>query len=332
MRRSKRVSFTEERWAASLGTRAHTISKFYLKGFVASEPDPCHGPFVWVGSLTTGEITPESPGSRKTTIWIVPGLYDGPGGFSAPDASIKSHLGKIESAASRAIRKLTSAAPTEGAVVPPEIWQFLAWQAARTPGWMELVQRWANEPPFDAEHELVEPPPQGVGEISDRVRALCLEDPKTGTRREVVDAEEFDAYRKQGWKLVLHRDDHLEMMHLQAWYFQVRHFPRLSWVRLNAPEGEYFITSDRGVAWVVDGYADTPPAALRHPTAQVVAPLTKHVALIGRHGTSKLNVTPREVNLFVAFAASNWIAGPTKDVVEQSLTDRRAFQLRPGNI
>ena len=51
-------------------------------------------------------------------------------------------------------------------------------------------------------------------------------------------------------EMVLRRDDHLEMLHLQAWYFQVRHFPRLSWVRLDAPAGEWFITSDRGVAWL----------------------------------------------------------------------------------
>ncbi len=31
----------------------------------------------------------------------------------------------------------------------------------------------------------------------------------------------------------------------------------------------------------------------------------------------------RAVNRFIAFAASEWIAGPTKEVVEQALTDRR---------
>jgi len=111
---------------------------------------------------------------------------------------------------------------------------------------------------------------------------------------------------------------------MQAWYFQVRHFPRLSWVRLNAPDDEWFITSDRGVAWMADGYADTPPAALRHPTAQVVAPLTRKVALVGGNETQKLNVTPREVNRFIACAASGWIAGPTKSAVEQAIQDRFA--------
>jgi Protein of unknown function (DUF4238) len=225
---------------------------------------------VCMGRLTNGDIIRQSP----KNISIVPGLYDGPGALSGPGASIEAHLSKIESAAAVAIRKLSATPSADGDVGPPEIWPFLAWQAARTPG------------------------------------------------REVIDAEEFAAYRKQGWKWVLRRDDHLEMMYLQAWYFQVRFFPRLSWVRLDAPYGEWFITSDRGVAWVVDGLPDTPPAALRHPTAQVVAPLTRKIALVGRHGTHRLQVTPREVNRFVAFAASDWIVGPTRSVVETALIDR----------
>ena len=252
----------------------------------------------------------------------MPGLYDGPGALSEPDALLEAHLGRIESAAAFAIRRLAPTQPGERATVPPEVWRFLAWQAARTPGWMELEEGWVNEWPPGLGDDVVEPPPEGFHDIADRDRPLCLEDPETGTRREVVDAAEFEAYRKRGWKWVLRRDDHLEMLHLQAWYFQVRHFPRLSWVRLSAPASDWFITSDRGVSWLADGYADTPPAALRDPTAQVFAPLTRGLALVGRHETSTLDVTPRQVNQFVAFAASNWVAGPTCDTVERALSDR----------
>jgi hypothetical protein len=90
---------------------------------------------------------------------------------------------------------------------------------------------------------------------------------------------------------------------------------------LGAPAGESFITSDRGVPWLVDGYADAPPAALRDPNAQIVAPLTVSFALVGRHGNRPLNVTPREVNRFAAFASSDWIAGPDRAVLEQALAD-----------
>jgi hypothetical protein len=301
-----------------MSTRAHTVPKFYLNGFVAPGSQHERDPFVWVGSLTTGEITKRSP--KNTS--IARGLYDGPGGFEEPDATIEAHLSKIESAASSAIRKFTATKIGGGHPIPPEITRFLAWQAARTPGWMTVVERWANEP-WDPHAEAVEPPPLGFDKMRDRVRPMCLEDSNTGERREVTAVDEFHTLRRLGWKWILQREDHLEMLHLQAWYFQVRHFPRLSWVRLEAPHGEYFITSDRSVAWLADGYADTPPAALRHPTAQVVAPLTRTTALVGRHGTAPLSVTPREINRFVAFAASSWIAGPTSDAVHQALIDRR---------
>jgi Protein of unknown function (DUF4238) len=302
-----------------VSTRAHTVPKFYLNGFVAPGSEREQNPSVWVGSLTSGEITRRSP----KNISISRGLYDGRGGFDEQDTTLEAHLAKIESAASSAIRKFTASKIETGVPIPSEITRFLAWQAARTPGWMEIVERWADQTSWDSKAEVVEPPPDGFDKIRDRTRPMCLEDPNTGDRREVTSEDEFHALRGQGWKWILRRDDDLEMLHLQAWYFQVRHFPRLSWVRLQPPDGEYFITSDRSVAWLADGYADTPPAALRHPTAQIFAPLTRESAPVGRHGAAALGVTPREMNRFVAFAASDWIAGPTAEVVRQALIDRR---------
>lgn len=300
-----------------MSTRAHTVPKFYLNGFVAPGSEHERDPFVWVGSLTTGEITKRSP----KNISISRGLYDGRGGFEELDATVEAHLSKIESAASSAIRKFAATKIGRGHPIPPEITRFLAWQAARTPGWMELEQRWANEPWWE-DTGVVEPPPDGFDKIRGRMRPLCLENPSTGERRAVTAENEFYALRRSGWKWRLQKDDHLELLHLQACYFQVRHFPRLAWIRLQPPDGEYFITSDRSVAWLADGYADTPPNALRHPAAQVVAPLTRSLSLVGRHGTAELRVTPSEVNRFIAFASSDWIAGPTADVVRQALIDR----------
>ncbi len=301
-------------------TRAHTVPKFYLQGFVAPESETGCDPFVWLGSLTTGEIKRRSP----KNISIARGLYDGPGGFDEPGASIEAHLAKIESAVAPRIRDFVATKPGEGANPPPEIWRFLSWQAARTPGWIEVVEESVYDWDPNVQTPVVEPPPEGIKDIRHRVREQIMENPDTGERRRITGSEEFEAYRKRGWKWVLNSDDKLEMLHMQAWYFQVRHFPRLSWVRLNAPDDEWFVTSDRGVAWMAEGYADTPPAALRHPTAQVVAPLTRKVALVGRHETRALQVTPREVNRFLACAASDWIVGPTNNVVEQAIRDRVA--------
>lgn len=71
---------------------------------------------------------------------------------------------------------------------------------------MDLEEGWVNEWPSGLGDDVVEPPPEGFYEIADRERPVCLEDPETGTRREVVGATEFEAYRKRGWKWVLRRD------------------------------------------------------------------------------------------------------------------------------
>src|SRR5438445_10217725 len=147
---------------------------------------------------------------------------------------------------------------------------------------MQFIERWIREHSSISEDDVIEPPPPGFESAVRRERPMCLEDPSSGVRRDVTGAEEIEALRKQGWRVVLRRDDHLELLHWQAWYFQVRHFPRLSWTRLQPPEGASFITSDRGVAWLIDGYhGETPPAALRDPGAMVFAPLTLNLTLIG---------------------------------------------------
>ncbi len=279
---------------------------------------------MWVGSLQTGEISRKSPKNLS----IVRGLYDGAGGILEPNATIERHLAKIESAAATAIRNLAARPIGNGVVVSPEIWRFMAWQAARTPGWMEFIERWIWGHPDISETDVVEPPPPGFETAIRRERPMCLEDPSTGVRREIIDAEEIEAYRKQGWRFVLRRDDHLELLHWQAWYFQVRHFPRLSWTRLQPPQGECFITSDRGVTWLVDGYhGQTIPVALRDPAAMIFAPLTKNLALVGQHGKEALDATSWGINALIAISASAWIAGPTREFVQRALFDQALFEL-----
>lgn len=296
-----------------MATRAHTVPRFYLRGFLDPASESSKDPWVWIGDITSGEIKRRSP----KNISIVSGLYDGPGGLENPSASLEKYLSNIESAAAFGIRRVTAAAPGKSFTVPPEVWRFLAWQAARTPGWMKLEAEWAKDrlPMLDS---VVEPPPEGIDDILDRERPLLVENPESSERREVR-AEEFEQYRLEGWKWILRNEDHLELLHMQAWYFQVRHFPRLSWIRLDTPEGEWFVTSDRVVTWVVDGFVDTPPAALRDPMAELVAPLTRKTMLVGRNKTGSLQVAPDELNRFVACTASEWVAGPTQKIVERAL-------------
>lgn len=298
-----------------MSTRAHTVPKFYLTGFIAPGSEHERNPFVWVGSLVTGEVTKRSP----KNISISRGLYDGHGCFEESEATIEKHLARIESAASSAIRKFAATKIGDGNALPAAIIRFLAWQVARTPGWMSLEQGWVNDP---WPSNVLEPPPDGFNKIRIRNRAMHLENPDTGEKRQVTSPDEFFALHRSGWKWLLKQEDHLELLHLHAWYLQVRHFPRLSWFRIEPPDEKHFITSDRAVAWLVDGVAHMPPGALRHPAAQVVAPLTKKIAFIGQYGHATFCVTPREVNRSIALAASNWIAGPTAEVVQQAIKDR----------
>jgi hypothetical protein len=234
---------------------------------------------------------------------------------------VEAHLSKIESNAATAIRRL-AAANVGDKTTFPEIWRFIAWQAARTPGWMEVEQQWIDEMGWEPTSEVVEPPSAGIENIRDRERPILLQDPRTGDQREVLHSSDVREHLRNGWKWIVRRDDKLEMLHMQAWYFQQRHFPRLSWFLLRPPNDDDFIINDRGVSWIVDGYADMPPSALGDPTAEVIAPLTKKLVLIGRGTSSPIPLTPREVNLRTAFAASDWIAGPTELVVQQAMKDR----------
>jgi hypothetical protein len=302
-----------------MAIRAHTVPKFYLGGFVSSEPHDGSDPFVWLGSLATGEVKRRAPKNIST----VRGFYDGPGGLADTSQTMEAHLSGVEAEAASAIRAYVASPHGEGMNPPPAIWRFLAWQAARTPGWMETLQRAVDSSHPDDIVDVVEPPPEGFAEMADRPRSHWIEHRNTRERR-LIDSSELDGLRRQGWRWVLSKDDCLEMMHLQAWYFQVRHFPRLNWIRLEPPLGEHFITSDRAVTWHADGILDPSPAALRHPSAELVAPLTSRVLLLGRNHTARGEIPSRDVNRLIACTASNWIAGPTRSVVEVAISDRRA--------
>jgi hypothetical protein len=139
--------------------------------------------------LRSGELSRKSPKNLS----IVRGLYDDQGGFIEPEATIEGHLARIESAAATAIKKFAANPIGNGVGVPSEIWRFLAWQAVRTPGWMEFLERWIRENPSVSEADVVEPPPSGFKTAVRRERPICLEDPATGMPHKVTGGEPLDA-------------------------------------------------------------------------------------------------------------------------------------------
>jgi Protein of unknown function (DUF4238) len=297
--------------------RPHTVPKFYLSGFVDAT-NKGHEPYLWIGSVSDNSISRKAP----KNVSIVNGYYDGQGGFENSDASLEKHLSSIEGEAAKAIRALDKMNPWTSSEMPSEIARFLAWQAARTPGWQQQEEEWANDPEFWTNNSLVEGPPPGLESAKHNFREIVLTNLETGQEAVVTDGD-LGQFIRKGWKWKWSKEDRLESMHIQAWYFQVRHFPRLKWARLTAQDDNAFITSDRAVSWLVDGYADTPPSALRNLKAEVYAPLTKRIALVGRNVEMPIQVTTREVNLRIAFCASKWIAGTNREIVQQALSDRK---------
>jgi Protein of unknown function (DUF4238) len=297
--------------------RPHTVPKFYLSGFVDST-NKGQAPYLWIGSISDNSISRKAP----KNVSIVNGYYDGRGGFEDTEASLEKHLSSIEGEAAKAIRALDQMNPITSSDMPSEIARFLAWQAARTPGWQQQEEEWANDPVFWANKSLMERPPPGLESAKHNFREIILNNPNTGQEIIVTDGD-LSQYISNGWKWKWSIEDRLESMHIQAWYFQVRHFPRLKWTRLTTQDDNAFITSDRAVSWLVDGHANTPPSALRNLKAEVYAPLTKSIALVGRNAEMPIQMTTREVNLRIAFCASKWIAGSNREIVQQALFDRK---------
>lgn len=205
-------------------------------------------------------------------------------------------------------------------MIPPELGRYLAWAAGRSLPMWSLWEQWIAEFLPLSEMQVVEPPPQGLEDCQDIERTHTMEHPEHGLRLNVP-CGDVEALRQQGWRLRLAKDDFLEVVHLQAWYFQVRHFPRLRWLVLRAPLGHSFIIGDRPVVWGFAGRNEERPSMLRHPDVQLVAPLSRQVCLFAWNALSDHPevITTFDVNRIVAVAAHKWIAGSNEATVEEAL-------------
>ena len=298
-----------------MGDRHHYVAQFHLREFVDPSSVDTPDPWLWVGNCADGDVRKKSP---RNLGWER-GLYDVPGGQSAPDAKLENLLAdRVEGPAAAALREF--AARTVGArgPAPPELMHYLAWAAARTPAMRALYQQWIDAGPTD--EIAVEDPPEWMTAMRDRERLHHMEHPKYGRREDVLPSD-VQKLREDGWRFIVTDEDFGELVHVQATYLGQRHFPRLQWITLNAPDGREFIIGDRPVVWGFEGALDVAPAALRSPKVQLFAPLTRKIALmaVGPEGGIPEQVTPDDVNRVVACAAEDWIAGSSKEVVLAAL-------------
>lgn len=228
----------------------------------------------------------------------------------------------MEEPASRVLRKLRNRGGFDLKELPRELLRYLAWAASRSLPMQRLHLRWSIRFGSLLDNPLVESPPEGLGDVVDRTRPIRLVHPTLGETT-VVAGQDLNLLLDVGWiPDPREQSNFLEGVHIQAYYFQVRWFPRLRWFTLRPPSGEYFIIGDRPVGWGVPDCLDAPPCCLRDPSAFLIAPLSRSLAVVGRNDSSAWAVTPAEVNAILAAWSYDWIAGPTADVVANALRNR----------
>jgi hypothetical protein len=157
-----------------------------------------------------------------------------------------------------ALRKFEADTRRGSSGVPPALGRHLAWAAARSLPMKTLFQSWIDAIPPAGEVKFTEPPPPGLGNWSDTNCTHRMEHPAYGIC-ENVNQKEVEILKNQGWRLCITNHDFLQLVHLQAWYFQVRFFPRLKWLRLRTPPGRHFIIGDRPILWGFHGHTDVAP-------------------------------------------------------------------------
>jgi hypothetical protein len=233
-------------------------------------------PWLWIGSTGDPSVRRRSPKNVAT----VPRLFDGPGGFSEPEASRETFLANdVEGPAAVALRRLLGTTSIEQ--LPPEVMRYLAWASARSLPMQRLEASWASGylPALSA--LMVEPPPPGLAELQPRDRKIRLVHTVLGEVRDVA-SQDADGLLDEGWiPDTTEPSNFLELVHMQAYYFQVRWFPRLRWFTLRPPNGQYFVIGDRPVGWGVPDCLDAPPCCLRDQSAFLIAPLSRDLALVG---------------------------------------------------
>jgi hypothetical protein len=298
--------------------RHHYVAQFHLRQFLDAESIGSVDPWVWYGDCADGKVRRRAP---KKFGWER-GLYDVQGAFSEPDATLERHLADhVEGPAAAAIRLFSEKDAGDRGEIPPEVTRYLSWAAARTPAMRNLFQEWSDAA---LSHPTpTEEPPSWITTIANRERPQRMEHPNHGVRDDVAQGE-VRALKSQGWRLVLTAVDFGELVHVQAHSLFQQHFPRLQWLVLDSPPQCHFILGDRPVVWGFHGDTTVTPAALRLPTVQLVAPLTSRIALFaqGAGGHPPTNINFAEINRAVACSASDWVIGPTREVVLDALRMR----------
>ncbi len=302
-----------------MAAQHHYVSKFHLNQFLDPDSVSARDPWLWQGFVPDGPVRRRAPKNVGTAAL----MFDGPGCLADRDATLESFLAnEVEGPAAAAIREVSRWPSGSGGELPPALFRYLAWAAARSLPMQALEDLWGKSG-LGHNSEPLEPPPEGLLNATEARRDVQMLHQSLG-KRLFPAGSDFEQAVRQGWFPDMgDRTNFLESVHIQAYYFQVRFFPRLKWFALHPQQGEFFIIADRPVGWVAEGCVDAPPSSLRHPSAYVLAPISKALLLVGRHTSEPWFVTPVHVNAVMAQWAQVWIAGPTEATVRSTLENSR---------
>ena len=241
-----------------------------------------------------------------------------PDGPRSNAKALETHLAQeVERDAARALAALASS-DVGSTDLPPAIGRYLAWAAARSAPMRDLYVNWIRN---SADGEVIEGPPDGFNDIKMVARGLRFDNYATGESLLVDDPDHGTELINAGWIWDVSAEDFEEIIRLQAWYLQVRFFPRLKWHVLRPPKGGSFVIADRPVVWGFAHDVTVPPTLLRHPEVQLFAPLTRSLALFAQNAEARTpdRISPSDVNRAMAMAASEWIAGASEAVVRDAI-------------
>jgi hypothetical protein len=301
-------------------SRDHYVSRFHLREFCdptsLSTPDP----WLWLGTTKDNIVKRRSP----KNVAIATDLFAGPGGLKDRETTLETFLAnEVENPAAFALRALsaTTVKTVGSRELPDELMRYLAWAASRSLTMQRLHVEWTKRM-GSLISPVVEPPPDGLLQSATSRRPVRMLNPESG-QRVVANHEEAGALLECGWLPdPTEPTNFLSGVHIQAFYFQERWFPRLQWFTLRPPPGSYFVIGDRPVGWGVPDRLDAPSSCLRDPAAFLIAPLSRTLVLVGRNSPAPWSVSPRQINAILAAWSHDWIAGPTLDCVTDALRDR----------
>jgi len=258
-----------------MSAQHHYISKFHLKQFLDPDSLSLKDPWLWQGFIPDGPVRRRAP-KNVATISL---MFEGPGCLADRGATLETFLAnEVEGPAAAAMREISRWPPGSGGEFPPALFRYLGWAAARSLPMQGLEESWGKGA-HSHNWKPVEAPPAGLLNATEIRRDVRMLHQSLGRRLFPADSD-FEQAARDGWfPDMSDRTNFLESVHIQAYYFQARIFPRLKWFVLHPPQGEFFVIADRPVGWVVEGSIGAPPSALRHPSAYVLASLSKTLLL-----------------------------------------------------